>query len=182
MDISRVLTRVADGDREAFADVVEAFQRPLFGFLGRMGLAPAEAAEIAQETFVRAWRNLEQYDPARAEFSTWLFSIARNIALNELTKASRKREAAMGTAAARAASDQSPAVDQVAREQSSERLRRALNELPLIDRTVLALIYVQELQIADVAALERTTVGAMKTRLHRARAQLRLLLEREDER
>jgi signal peptidase I len=68
-----------------------------------MGLTPAVAAEIAQETFVRAWRNLGQYDPARAEFSTWLFSIARNIALNELTKASRKREAAMGTTAAHAA-------------------------------------------------------------------------------
>jgi RNA polymerase sigma-70 factor (ECF subfamily) len=181
LDISRALTRVAGGDREAFAEVVEAFQRPLFGFLGRMGLAPAEAAEIDKETFVRAWRNLEQFDPARAQFSTWLFAIARNIALNELTKASRMREGGMSIADAHAASEQSPPVEQVAREQSSERLRIALNQLPLIDRTVLALIYVQGLQIADVAALERTTVGAMKTRLHRARAQLRLLLEPEDE-
>lgn len=95
MNITSVLARISEGDRQAFAEVVETFQRPLFGFLGRMGLSRAVAAEIAQETFVRAWRHLEQFEPEQAQFSTWLFSIARNIALNELTRASGKHETAI---------------------------------------------------------------------------------------
>ena len=56
MDIARVIVRTAAGDRAAFAEVVVTFQRPLFGFLGRMGLTEAVAAETAQETFIRAAR------------------------------------------------------------------------------------------------------------------------------
>lgn len=181
MNITSVLARISEGDREAFAEVVETFQRPLFGFLGRMGLSRAVAAEIAQETFVRAWRHLGQYEPEQAQFSTWLFSIARNIALNELTRASGKHETAREHAGANAVCQQSLPIDQVDREQSGERLRLALTRLPLIDRTALALVYVQELTIAEVAALEDTTVGALKIRLHRAKAQLRKWLEDEDE-
>jgi len=100
VDIARVLARIAEGDREAFSEVVEAFQRPLFRFLGRMGLTQAVAAEIAQETFVRVWRNLEQYQSDRAAFSTWLFSIARNLALNELTRLPSSRVSPIENAAA----------------------------------------------------------------------------------
>ena len=181
MDITRVLARIADGDREAFADVVETFQRPLFGFLGRMGLTPAVAADIAQETFVRAWINLGQYDVGQAEFSTWLFSIARNLALNELTRASSKSEAAMESALDTAMCAQPGPIDQVAQAQSDVRVHQALNRLPLADRTALALVYVKELPLAEIAALEGTTVGALKTRLHRAKATLREWLETGDE-
>ena len=181
MDIARVLARTADGDREAFAEVVETFQRPLFGFLGRMGLTEAVAAEIAQETFMRAWRNLAQYEPDRAEFSTWLFSIARNIALNELTRAGGRHEVRTGNATVDATLEESPPLDQTEREQTGVRLRRLLARLPLADRTALALTYVKELKIAEIAALEGTTVGAIKTRLHRARSQLREWLEVDNE-
>jgi RNA polymerase sigma-70 factor (ECF subfamily) len=181
VNITSVLARISEGDRQAFAEVVETFQRPLFGFLGRMGLSRAVAAEVAQETFLRAWRHLGQYEPEQAQFSTWLFSIARNIALNELTRASRKRETVNEHAEANAVCQQSLPIDQVNREQSGERLRLALARLPLGDRTALALVYVQELSIAEIAALENTTVGALKTRLHRVKTQLRKWLEDEDE-
>jgi len=75
-----LLKRIVDGDRDAFAEVVETFQRPLFGFSDEWA-TEGVAVEIAQETFLRAWRNLGQYQTGRAEFSTWLFSIARNLAL-----------------------------------------------------------------------------------------------------
>ena len=157
------------------------FQRPLFGFLGRMGLTEAVAAETAQETFIRAWRNLAQYDPERAEFSTWLFSIARNIALNELTRAASRYEVRTGSATVNVVFEGLPPLDQTEQEQSGGQLRRLLARLPLADRTALALTYVKELKIADVAALEGTTVGAIKTRLHRAKLQLREWLEVDNE-
>ena len=118
-----------------------------------MGLSRAVAAEVAQETFLRAWRSISgQYEPEQAQFSTWLFSIARNIALNELTRASRKRETVNEHAEANAVCQQSLPIDQVNREQSGERLRLALARLPLGDRTALALVYVQELSIAEIAS------------------------------
>jgi RNA polymerase sigma-70 factor (ECF subfamily) len=181
VDIARVLARIAEGDREAFAEVVEVFQRPLFRFLGRMGLTQAVAAEIAQETFVRAWRNLGQYQCDRAGFSTWLFSIARNMALNELTRMSISRESLMDSAAANAVYARPAPVDEIIQQQSNARLHLAFSKLPLADRTALALVYVQDLQLADIAALEGTTVGAIKTRVHRAKAKLRELLGAEHE-
>ncbi len=173
MDIGRVLARIADGERDAYAEVVETYQRPLFAFLGRMGMTPAVAAEIAQETFLRAWRNIAQYQPGRADFSTWLFAIARNLALNELTRAASRKHGAVEHALPSASPAAAAPGEQLERLQSIARVRDALNRLSLEDRTTLALAYVQELPLAAIAALEGTTEGAVKTRLHRARARLR---------
>ena len=96
IDITAVIERIRAGERSAFAELLHRFQRPLFGFLGRMGLAQGPAEEVAQETFLRAWRSLGDYDPQRGEFSTWLFTLARNLAINELTRASHRHEMAMG--------------------------------------------------------------------------------------
>ena len=173
MDIGRVLARIADGERDAYAEVVDTYQRPLFAFLGRMGMTPAVAAEIAQETFLRAWRNIAQYQPGRADFSTWLFAIARNLALNELTRAASRHQGPLEHALVITPSSGPTLGEQVERQQSAARVRDALNRLSLEDRTTLALAYVQELPLAAIAALEGTTEGAVKTRLHRARARLR---------
>jgi RNA polymerase sigma-70 factor, ECF subfamily len=181
VDIADLLKRIADGDRDAFAKVVESFQRPLFGFLGRLGMSKAVAAEIAQETFLRAWRNLGQYQIGQAQFSTWLFSIARNLALNEMTRASNRGESTAEIAGTTAVSALQEPLDQMVREQTNSRLRDALLRLPLLERTTLALAYVRELPLAEIAILEDTTVGAVKTRLHRAKAKLREWLETGDE-
>jgi RNA polymerase sigma-70 factor (ECF subfamily) len=61
LDPEPLVTRVLDGDRQAFAGLVLGFERPLFGFLGRMGLDQARAEEVAQETFLRAWQYLGEY-------------------------------------------------------------------------------------------------------------------------
>jgi len=181
VEIANLLKRIIDGDREAFAEVVETYQRPLFGFLGRLGLSKAVAEEIAQETFLRAWRNLGQYQIGRAQFSTWLFSIGRNLALNEITRASNRVEETTENAGPLAVCTTPGPLDQVAQEQSDTRLRDAILRLPLPERTTLALAYVRELPLGEIATLEATTVGAVKARLHRAKAKLREWLEIQDE-
>ena len=70
MDIETILQHIAKGNRQAFAPLVERYQRPLFSYLGRMGFSQAQAEDLAQETFTRAWQHLGQYDAHRAEFST----------------------------------------------------------------------------------------------------------------
>jgi RNA polymerase sigma-70 factor (ECF subfamily) len=181
VEIASLLKRIADGDRDAFAEVVETFQRPLFGFLGRLGIPEAVAVEIAQETFLRAWRNLDQYQTGRAEFSTWLFSIARNLALNEITRAANRVQATAEDVEGRAGCISSEPLNQLVQAQMNSQLQTALLRLPLPERTTLALACVRELPISEIAVLEGTTVGAIKTRLHRTKAKLRQWLEVSDD-
>ncbi|MBC7609994.1 MAG: sigma-70 family RNA polymerase sigma factor [Polaromonas sp.] len=160
-----------------FAGLVKRFQGPLFGFLGRMGFAQAQAEDLAQETFLRAWQNLEQYDAQRAGFSTWLFTIARNLAINERHRAASQHEVWEGLAPPDPPSEAPEPADLLERAQQGQRLRRALAQLPVADRCVLALAYISELDIASIARIEGCTAGAVKTRLHRARTRLSEILE-----
>jgi RNA polymerase sigma-70 factor (ECF subfamily) len=140
-----------------------------------MGLLQAEAEEIAQETFLRAWNRLADYNPRRGEFSTWLFTIARNLALHELNRAAASREVATPEPLPDAAAETPPPCEAVSEMEQRRRLRTALRQLPLADGSALALSCFKELDLAAVARIEGCSVGAIKVRLHRARQRLRQL-------
>lgn len=173
MDIQSILQQVNRGNRQAFAAVVERYQRPLFGYLGRMGLPQAVAEELAQETFLRAWQNLGQYDPKRAEFSTWLFTIARRMALNELERAAFRHETTLDDSLPEIADPAPAPPEQLQQQQQQLRLQAALRRLPLAERSSLALAYLQGMDMKTIAHIEGCSEAAIKVRLHRAREQLR---------
>jgi RNA polymerase sigma-70 factor, ECF subfamily len=184
VDIPSVLARIAAGDAGAFGEIVTRYQKPLFGFLGRMGLPQAHAEDLAQDTFLRAWRNLGSFEPGRAEFSTWLFTIARNAALNDRARpAARMESPAIDAQAGSEAACERPAPDEALHTaRRSQRLRAALCRLDAADRTLIALAYTRELQLDAIARIEGCSLGAIKTRLHRARRQLQqILMEESDE-
>jgi RNA polymerase sigma-70 factor (ECF subfamily) len=175
MTEQEILARIATGEREAFAELVQRYQQPLFSFLGRMGLTQAQAEDLAQDTFLRAWLNLAQFDPARAQFSTWLHTIARNLAYNWF--AARQQHTVLADdALANVASDQPTPLQQLQAKQESAQLQQALRQLPMDDRSALALAYVHGMSLADVARIEGVSLAAIKTRLHRARQALRSVL------
>lgn len=178
METPDVVELAQAGDKDAFAAVIMRYQGPLFGYLGRMGLPQARAEEIAQETFLRAWLHRGDFDRRRGSFSTWLYTIAHRLALNELGRHATHREVAMTGECDPVSSELQPA-EALAAEERRRALRTALFELPARDRSALALAYIEDLALADVARIEGTTVGAVKTRLHRARARLAELLENE---
>jgi RNA polymerase sigma-70 factor (ECF subfamily) len=177
MDIAALIERIRAGERTAFAELLRRHQRPLFGFLGRMGLTQGHAEEVAQETFLRAWRNLGDYNPQRAAFSTWLFTLARNLAINELARAAHRSEVAMGDELPEAACQRPGPLAALLQGERKRQLHEALQRLPLADRSALALAYIEDLELADVARIEGCSTGAIKTRLHRAKRKLRELLE-----
>lgn len=181
MDIKALLKRIEGGDRAAFACVVERFQRPLFSYLGRMGLLQGPAEEIAQETFLRAWRRLADFDPERGEFSTWLYTIAHNLAVNELGRAAGKHERTADEAMPEVACSGAQPAEALADLQRRRSLHQALRSLPLADRSALALAYFRELDLASIARIEGCSMNAIKVRLHRAKARLRHLLEKHDD-
>lgn len=172
-DINRILQRIAAGDRQAYAELVRHFQRPLAGFLARMGLSPARVEDVTQDTFLRAWEYLPSYRPARAQFSTWLYTIARRLALNELDRAANRRETAATDDTPEPACSQPGPPESLALQRRQAALQAALRTLPVEDRSVLALAYVHELEAADIARIEGCSSGAVRTRIYRARQRLR---------
>ena len=177
LDIATLLQRIARGDLRAFSELVDRFQRPLFAFLGRMGLEAARAEEVAQETFLRAWQHLPRYRTEQAQFSTWLFTIARRLALNELARSRNRHEVAADDDApepACAAARPEQALDQ---RRLQARIDAAFRSLGTDDRSVLALAYTHDLGMAEIAVIEGCSVDAVKARLHRARQRLRIALD-----
>ena len=178
MDDEFLIKQTLAGNRQAFRLVVLRYERPLFRFLGLLGFRGAAAEDVAQETFLRAFKALESFDPARAAFSTWLFAIAKRQAAGEWRRARHEGDA---TAAASEPLDTAP--DPAQRAVLSERgarIERALLMLPVQLRTTFFLSQIKELTLEEVAELEGCAVGTVKSRIFRARERLRLTLA-EDE-
>ena len=176
VDTNQLIDQTLQGDRQAYAVLVKRYQNGVFGFLWRMGLRRVVIEELAQETFVRAWTHLGDFQPTRSAFSTWLFAIGRNLALNEISRAGSRLEENSEDAVANAISDDTPQIA-LERERSKARIHAALGQLEPAQRSVLALSYLSELSLAEVAAIEGISAGATKVRLHRARHALRHVLE-----
>ena len=174
------IKRIRQGDKTAFSVLVERFQKPLFSYLGKMGLSQAVAEEIAQETFIRAWQAREQFDPERAAISTWLFTIARRLAINELQRAVHRYEQPN----INKSSDNNDYADEnqttpnthLEQSQQQQLLFQALQTLSAEDRSLLALAYLKELEFSAIAGIESIPVGTVKSRLYRIRQQLKTTL------
>src|SRR6185436_16179974 len=83
---SDIVKRVLNGDVDSFRILVERYQRPVLSMIQRMIWDSHRCEEIGQDVFVRAFQKLSTFDPARSQFSTWLFAIARNMSINALKK------------------------------------------------------------------------------------------------
>lgn len=177
--VTTILARIAAGEAAAFSELVTLYQRPLFAFLGRLGLSQAQAEDLAQETFLRAWSQLASYRPERGQFITWLFTIARNLAYDTLQKAAPiLLDSSVLEALPAETHDPLQALDL---KQRQAMLHAALRQLPLPDRSALALCYVHDLTLVEVAQIEAVSLAAIKTRLHRAKQRLRALLALDPE-
>ena len=170
------------GDPVAFGALVKRYQGSLFAYLGRMGLSDAICEELAQETFLRVWKNRDRYDPAKAALSTWIFTIGRNLALTSLTrKAVSVNEEADIDQYADLDSGFSQYTDpskQYEHHESIVHLRQALNSLSVEDREVIAACYTPEIECKS--EILNCSEGALRTRLSRARKRLSVALNTLD--
>ena len=88
MNDNQLISKVLDGDEEAFAEIVKIYLKPIYNFLYRLAGDRDAAEDLTQETFVKAWRNLKSFDQKRS-FKTWLFTIAKNTAFRLAEKEKR---------------------------------------------------------------------------------------------
>jgi RNA polymerase sigma-70 factor (ECF subfamily) len=176
-DASRFLDRLRAGEAAAFEELVMTYQHRVFGVALRMLGNAAEAEEVAQEAFVRAHRGLGDFR-GDSKLSTWLYAITSRLCLNRLTSGER-RLARQGEEVLLRLSDANPRPDTVLeRGELEAALARAIAELPEDRRIVVVLRDLEGLSYEEIAQALELELGTVRSRLHRARADLRDKLER----
>lgn len=173
-----LVARARAGDMDSFVELVRRYQIPVIQFCRRMVGSAEDAEEIAQDCFVRVYRHLGRLKP-KAKFSTFLFGVARNLALNHLRDAKRRGRGATGSLDTQPApGDESLRPDREARlREINEAIERALSRLSPEHREVLVLREMNGLDYDSIARITKCRKGTVKSRLARARDQLRMQLE-----
>lgn len=163
------------GDGQAFALLVEAYERPLYHFTFRMLRDREEAADATQEAFVKAYRGLRTFRP-EFRFSTWLFAIAHHTCCDRLNR-SRRMPLADQPDHPEPPDAASGPEDEAIRSDQRSRLLAAIADLPERYREAITLFYLRDRSYEEVAEILGLPLGTVKTHLHRAKVRLRRLLE-----
>jgi RNA polymerase sigma-70 factor (ECF subfamily) len=172
---AELIQRVADGDREGFAELYDRFAAILFGIVLRILRSRAEAEEVLQDTFLQIWQRAASFDERRGRVIPWLTLLARSRALDRL----RNRNL-QGRPAAEAADEPEPqsagAVDEVMAGEEGLLVRRALTAISEDQRTALTLAYFEGLTQSEIAARVAKPLGTVKTHTRLGLMKLRELL------
>lgn len=177
MQEAALVARLRQDDRRAFEELVITYQHRLFGVAFRMLGNRAEAEEIAQETFLRAHRALPEFR-GEARLHTWLYGIASRLCLNRLASAERRVVRGDDEALAAAASDEPSAAARLERAERDAAVREAIGALPEERRIVVVLRDLEGLSYDEIAEVLGLEPGTVRSRLHRARLDLKAKLER----
>ena len=177
----RLMLRVRDDDPAAFSELVAQFQHRLVGVMHHLVGNADEAEDLAQEVFLRVYRNRKKYSPS-AKFSTWLFTIANNLAMNALRNRGRRPSVPLvgsdGPNGARPeeqllkANGETPSFG-LRQAELADRIRAAMDTLNERQRMAVVLNKFEDMNYAEVAEVMGLTPKAVKSLLSRARARLR---------
>lgn len=173
------VTNMAAGDARAFRDLMDRHLPGVLSIAGRMLGSPAEAEDVAQDVFLRAWRSAAKWrgkaDGGTAEYRTWLYRVAANASTDRLRK---RRPVGLDDIAEPA--DPAPGAEQVLNDASVARsVRTAIQTLPDRQRAALILSHYQGLGNPEIGAILEISVEAVESLLSRARRALRERLKDE---
>lgn len=186
---AELMLRVKAGDVASFAVLLERYRNPLIHFLNRMVQDPAMAEELAQEVFLRVYKARRRYVPD-ARFTTWLFKIATNLALNAVrdTRVERGTSSSLEEvepgAVARLRDPRRSAEREMIEQERVRRIREAVTALPEKQRVAVILHKYHDMDYAQIAQILDCSTSALRSLLFRAyetlRERLRALVEAEE--
>ncbi|MEE9394694.1 MAG: sigma-70 family RNA polymerase sigma factor [Planctomycetota bacterium] len=183
---SLLIERGAKGDGEAFDELMRRYHERVYSTVTRMVRDADLALDLTQETFIRAWRGLEGYQ-GQAGFFTWVYRIARNVVLSDQRRVMARPKVSLSLSTAFSAEDSSsidvedkshdPARDALNKERQGQ-LIQALQSLISDFREIILLRDIEQRPYEEIAELLEIPVGTVRSRLHRARLELRSTLAR----
>jgi RNA polymerase sigma-70 factor (ECF subfamily) len=180
-----LMQRVTQGDQRAFEELVEKYKQPVFNMIYRTLPDAAEAEDLAQTVFIQVYKSAARYR-VEAKFSTWLFTIARNLCLNELRR--RSRHPADSLDASVAPDEDAPArqyedirntaaPDRLIQDELVAKVSEALKDLPEAQRTAILLYQEQDKSYEEISEILDLSLSATKSLIHRARETLKQRLK-----
>jgi len=183
---AELMLRVKRGDREAFRELVEKYKQPVMNFVYRSLRDETEAEDLAQIVFLQVYKSRDRYERT-ARFSTWIFTIARNLSLNEIRR--RARHTALSLEETHTYDDELPARqyedksvpspgEGALQNELAQKIDEALSELPYNQRTVILLCRQEELSYEEIAQVLGCSLSAAKSLIHRGREALKKKLKR----
>lgn len=181
MDDRLLIEQSAQSNTNAFRLLVLRYQRMVFSYLRNFMLPMQVQEDLAQETFMRAYRNITDFNSENgASFSTWLITIARNLAINEKAKMSRREEHSGGLKDENHGRNEKSPQEILEQRRLKSRIHDAISRLPEKFHTAVILSYFDELSLEEIAQIEDCPVGTVKSRIFRGKQILRQILEREN--
>jgi len=169
---SQTIAQVLRGDVDAFRLLVERYQDSIIRFASSLLGDRHIGEDVAQEVFFAAYKKLASFDPARSNFSTWLFSIARNKCINEMKK---KKVISTRKLPERITTQESSG--ELASQELFAELDKALQSLPGRQKRAFILAEFENIPYHQIAQVEGVRIGTVKSRINRAKKKLRVMLE-----
>ncbi|GMW02289.1 MAG: RNA polymerase sigma24 factor [Candidatus Hydrogenedentota bacterium] len=170
-----LVERTKAGDAEAFSVLVSRHERVVYNLSYRFMRDSALAEDMAQEAFLKAYRLLNGFR-GDCSFSTWLYRVTSSVCLTELNRRKRRGEVELTPAHV---NSKETAVEPDYVTDTPEMVRRCVSKLPDRYATILNLYYLQEIAYEEIAETMNIPLGTLKTWMHRARLQLRKIVEKE---
>lgn len=180
-----LMFRVKQGDAAAFEALVDKYKQPVINLLYRTLRDATEAEDLAQAVFVQVYKSADRYR-VEAKFSTWLFTIARNLCLNEIRRRSRHPAESLDAVV----EDQDSGIerqvedrrivsppDQLLRDELTSKVEQALAELPENQRTAILLFKEKDKSYEEIAQILNCSLSATKSLIHRGRETLKQKLK-----
>ena len=172
-----------NGNKEAFSFLIDKYQRQIFHFIYQFFRDYQLSLEVTQETFLRAFKFLHTYQPDK-KFSTWLYSIAKNLCIDEMKKNSRATIISINDMKSKDDSDEeSPLCFQkdpdtaMIQHEDNKALWGAIDKLPEKYKLVITLCYFEDMSYEEIAEVVEMPLSTVKVRIFRAKKRLLKLLE-----
>ena len=176
----KIIVRILEGERNAYALLVDEYKKAIFNLAYRMTGSYEDARDLAQETFIRAYVNLNKFNREQ-RFFTWIYTVGLNLIRNHLKKKrqDRSRGTVERTFPKPGIGDSDRIEQETIRLQENDRLNIAMQKLPSDLREAIVLRFYQDLSFEEIAAISDASVSAVKMRVYRAQERLRALMEKE---
>ena len=177
----QIIKKVIDGDKSAFNDIMNRYEKSILNFAYRMLSNRTEAEDVTQEVFLRAYKNIETFE-ARAKFSTWLFKIARNLCLNKLRHTFRFPTFSIDKPVRGSEYDfqrqiedkkQVSPISNIFSKEIQNAVKAALGSLPKNQKMAVMLRRYEDMSYKEISVIMSCSVSAVKSLLNRAKQTLK---------